>query len=117
MVSKLRRRAERAHCARGVVVLGPAEEERAPSLHIPQVHVVAEADADDGPRAVQHEHELGLGIAPDGGGMYAHASAQAHRGHGRTLGEELGIGTDSHLEVLRPHVPGDEDVLDAGGLR
>ena len=48
--------------------------------------------------------------------MDTHARAQAHRGHGRTLGEELGIGTDAHLEVLRPHVPGDEDVLDAGGL-
>ena len=107
---------ERAYRARGIVVLGPAEKERAPSFHVSQVHVVAEGDADDGPRAVHHEDELGLGITPDGGGMYAHAGAQADRGHGRTLGEELGIGTDPHLEILRPHVPGDEDVLDAGGL-
>ena len=49
--------------------------------------------------------------------MYAHAGAQADRGHGRTLGEELGIGADPDLEILRPHVPGDEDVLDAGGFR
>src|SRR5258705_13667661 len=48
--------------------------------------------------------------------MDAYAGAQAHRGHGRALREQLRVGPDAHLEVLRPHALGDEHVLHAGGF-
>ena len=102
--------------ARGIVVLRAREEQRAPALDVSQVDVVAEADGDDRARVVDDEHQLGLGIVPDRGRMDAHAGAQAHRGHGRALREQLRVGPDAHLEVLRPHALGDEHVLDAGGF-
>src|SRR5262249_60399792 len=102
--------------ARVVVVLGPPQEERAPSFYVAKVDVVAEGDAGDRARAVDHEDQLGLRIAPYGGGMHADAGTQPHRGHGRALGEELGVGADAHLEVLGPHLTPEEDVLDARGL-
>ena len=48
--------------------------------------------------------------------MHTDASTQPHRGHGRALREELGVGADAHLEVLGPHLTPEEDVLDACGL-
>ena len=104
---------ERSDGARGVVVLGAAEQERAAPLDVAQVHVVAEADADDRPRAVDHEHELGLGIVPDRRGMNPDPRADAHRRHRRALREELRVRADADFEVLGPHALRDEHVSES----
>ena len=62
---------ERPDRARGVVVLGAAEQQRAAALHVAQVHVVAEGDADDRAVAVDRQHQLRLGVAPDRGRVHA----------------------------------------------
>src|SRR5207247_10546435 len=86
-------------------------------LDVAQVHVVTEADADDRPRAVDHEHELGLRIVPNRRGMNPNPRADAHRRHRWALREELRVRADADFEVLGPHALLDEHVLHACRLR
>jgi hypothetical protein len=108
---------ERPDRARGVVVLRPPEEQRAPPLDVPEVHVVAERDGGDRAGLADGEHQLGLGVAPDRGRMDANPGAGAHRGHGRALREQFRVRADADLEVRGPHAPADQDLLDARRLR
>jgi hypothetical protein len=59
----------------------------------------------------------GSGLFHTDAGVDADACAEADCGHRRTLREQLGVGADADLQVLRPHPPGDEDLLHARRLR
>ena len=59
--------------ARGVVVLGLAQQQRAAALDVAQVDVVAERRAEHRAAAVDGEHDLGLRVIP--GRIGAHAEA------------------------------------------
>ena len=102
---------ERTDRARRVVVLGLAEKQRAAALEIAQVDVVAERRAHGAAVAVHREHDFRLRIVPLRLGVDAHLGAQTHRRHRLRLGEDLGIGTDAHLEVLRPGALPDQRFL------
>ena len=93
---------------RGVVVLGLAEQQRAAALEVAQVDVVAERGAEDAAGAIDGEHDLGLRIVPGRVGAHADPVAPAHRRQRRRLGEDLGVGTDGDLQVLRPQAVGDQ---------
>ena len=57
---------EGADAARGIVVLGLAEEKCAAALEVAQVHVVAERGAHSLALSVADDDDLGLGIVPVG---------------------------------------------------
>ena len=107
---------ERPDRARGVVVLGLAEQQRRAPLDVAQVHVVAERRADDPPDGAERQHDLGLGVVPARGRMQADRGAMADRRHRLRLGEDLGVGADADLEILRPEPLGLQQRLDLGGL-
>ena len=107
---------ERPDRAGGVVVLGLAEQERAAALEVAEVDVVAECRADRLAAAVHRQHDFRLGIVPLGLGMDADLGAGADRGHRLRLGEDLGIGSDAHFEVLRPRALADQHLLQFGRL-
>ena len=90
-----------------VVVLGLAEQQRAAPLDVAQVDVVAERRAADPAAAVDRQHDLGLGVVPARDRVQADRRARAHRRHRLALGEDLGVGPDADLEVLRPQPLGD----------
>ncbi len=100
----------------GVVVLGFAEQQGRAALDIAQVDVIAEADAFDLALAVDGQHHLGFGVVPFRDRVQADGGAVADRGHGRGLGEDLGIRADADLEILRPQVFGLEQAFDLGRL-
>ena len=103
---------ERANGAGRVVVLGLAEQQRAAAFEVAQVDVVAERRADDAAGVIDGEHDLRLGVVPLGLRMDADFRAGADRRHRLALGEDLRVGTDADLEILRPHALRDEHVLE-----
>ena len=64
------------------------------------------------PAAVDREHDLRLRIVPLRLRMDADVGARADRRHRLRLGEDLGVGTDADLEILRPHALRDQRVLE-----
>ena len=108
---------ERADRARRVVVLGLAEQQRAAALEVAQVDVVAERRADGLAVAADDQHDLGLRIVPLRLRMDADLGARADRRHRLRLGEDLGIGADADLEILRPRLLRDQRVLEPRRLR
>jgi hypothetical protein len=99
-----------------VVVLGLGQQQGAAAFDVAQVDVVAQGGAHDLAAAVHGQHDLGFGVVPAGFGQHADLRARPHRGHGRRLGEDLGVGTYAHLQVLRPLAALDQFGLQPGGL-
>src|SRR4051812_40091925 len=88
--------------AGGVVVLRLAQQQRGPSLHVPQVHVVAQGGADDAASGGDRQHHLRLRVVPGGRRVDAGIRGSADRGHRLRLGEDLGVGADADFQVLAP---------------
>ena len=102
---------ERPNGGAGIVVLGLAEEQGGAALDIAQVDVVAEGGADDAAARVDRQHDLRLGIVPARHRVNADFGKMTDRGKHRRLGEDLGVGADADLEILRPHALADEQRL------
>ena len=107
---------ERAERTGGVVVLGDAQQERAAALDVAQIDVVAEGRADDLSLGADDQRHLGLGIVPVGVRPDADLGTVADGGHGRRLGEDLGIGADTDFEVGRPGAARHQRLLQRLGL-
>ena len=107
---------QRPDRARRVVVLGLAEQQRAATLEVAQVDVVAQRRAERAAAAVDREHDLGLGVVPGRARVDAHVGAQPHGRHRRRLGEDLGVGSDAHLQVLRPGALRDQHTAEVTNL-
>ncbi len=107
---------ERANGARGVVVLGFAQQQGAAAFEIAQVHVVAQARANHFTRWVDAQHHLGLGVVPGAARVNAHLGAHTHGAHGLRFGEDFGIGPNAHLQILRPHALLHQHPLEFGRL-
>src|SRR5688572_30176123 len=103
---------ERPDGAGGVVVLGLAQQKRAAALDVAQIDVVAQRGAEDAPSTIYRENDLGLRVVPCRVRTHAYPVAPAHRRQCRRLGEDLGVGPDGHLEVLRPEAVGDQRLLE-----
>ena len=98
---------------RRVVVLRLAEQQRAAALEVAQVDVVAERGAD---RAAAGCRPPARSRAPDcstpTSGWMPIVGAGADRRHRLRLGEDLRVGADADLEVLRPRALRDQRVLE-----
>src|SRR5262249_9760711 len=94
-----------------------AEQQRAPSLEVAQVDVVAQRGANGVAGAVDGEHDLRLGVVPLRLRMDPDLGPGAHRRHRLSLGEDLRVGADSDFELLRPHALRQQRVLDGARLR
>ena len=68
------------------------------------------------PGARHDEHDLRLGIVPRRHRVEAGLRQVADRRHGLRLGEHLGVGADADLQILRPHAPPDQKLLQRHGL-
>ena len=65
------------------------------------------------PRLLTASTISGSGLFQALPGMDADFGAGAHRAHRLRLGEDLGVGADAHLQVLRPHALRDQHFLQA----
>lgn len=61
LVEEPDQRTNRTGC---IVVLGHPEQQRAASLHVPEIHVVPQRGTQGIPGGVENEHKLGLGVIP-----------------------------------------------------
>src|SRR5262249_47815716 len=102
---------ERADGAGPVIVLAAPEQQGAAALEIPKIDVISQGRADEPPAGIDHQHDLRLGIAPERGGMHADARAMTEGRHGLGLGEDLRIGADADLEILRPEPAAEQHLL------
>ncbi len=107
---------ERSDRAGRIIVLGLAEEQCGTSFEIAKIDVIAECGADDLALRRDGQDHLRLGIVPVGFGVDADIRTTADRRHRLRLGEDFGVGTDTHFEVLRPKTEFLEQFLDLGGL-
>ena len=69
------------------------------------------------PRLLTDQHDLGLGIVPFRLRMDADFRAEPDRRHRLRLGEDLGVGSDAHFEILRPGTRVHERILHPLRLR
>ena len=65
---------------------------------------------------IDDQRHFRLGIVPVGVRPDADLRAVAHRGHGRRLGEDLGVGADADLEIGRPGAARHQGLLERLGL-
>ena len=108
---------EGADGGRCVVVLGLAQQQCAAALEVAQIDVVAEGTAARFAAAVDRQHDFGLGVVPGAFRVQANLCAHADRTQGLRLGEDLGVGADANLKVLRPHALADQHLAQLCGLR
>jgi hypothetical protein len=91
---------EGADRARGIVVLGLAQQQGAAPLDVAQVDIIAQRGAPDPALRVHHQHQLRFRVAPARRRVNADPGAGSDRGHGLTLGEHFGIGPQPDFQVL-----------------
>ncbi|MNN62621.1 hypothetical protein D3C81_1779390 [compost metagenome] len=68
------------------------------------------------PAAVHRQHHFRFRVVPLRTRVNANPAAAADRGQHRCLGEDLRVRTDTHFQILRPHVLFDKKGFQAHGL-
>ncbi|MGF6290571.1 hypothetical protein QFZ98_002404 [Paraburkholderia youngii] len=89
-------------------LLSFALQQRAAAFEVAQIDVVAQRGAQHLAPAVDRQHDFGLGIVPLRSGMQTDIRTGAQSGQHGCLRKDLRIGTDPHLEILRPHALRDQ---------
>src|SRR4029079_11438459 len=72
----------------------------------------AQSSADDGARGGNDEDDLRLRVVPARSWMQTGIGAVTHRRHGLSFGEDFRIRPDADFEILRPHVPRQQHLLE-----
>ena len=104
---------ERTDGAGRIVVLGLAEQQRAASFEVAQVHVIAQRRAAYFAAAIHHQHDLGFGVVPRRIRAHADLRSPADARQWRGLRENLGVRADRHFEILRPQIFFDQRLLES----